>query len=55
MQEYWYKCPKCGFPRMLKIRPDTRVYNFPGYCKKCKQESIINIDNRAKSRIVNSE
>lgn len=55
MREYWYKCPKCGFPRMLKIRPDTRVYNFPGYCKKCKQESIINIDNRAKSRIVNSD
>nr|DAL11285.1 MAG TPA_asm: Bromelain inhibitor VI [Caudoviricetes sp.] len=28
--------------------------NFPGYCKRCKQESIINIDNRAESRIVNS-
>lgn len=54
MQEFWYRCPKCGFPKMLKLRADTKVQNFPGYCKRCKQESIINIDNRAESRIVNS-
>lgn len=54
MQEFWYRCPKCGFPKMLKIRADTKVENFPGFCKKCKQESIINIDNRAERRIVNS-
>lgn len=54
MQEFWYTCPKCGFPKMLKIRADTKVQNLPAYCKKCKRESIINIDNRAERRIVNS-
>ena len=52
MNEYWYRCPKCGFPKMLKVREDTKIMNFPGYCKKCKQETIITIEPRAE--IVNS-
>lgn len=51
MQEKWCKCPKCGFPKMFKVRNDTVIINFPGYCKRCKQESIITIE--PKSRIVN--
>ncbi|MFQ7223108.1 MAG: cysteine-rich KTR domain-containing protein [Lachnospiraceae bacterium] len=50
--EYWYPCPNCGFPKMIKYRKDTTIINFPGYCKKCKQESIITIE--PKRRIVNS-
>nr|DAV74535.1 MAG TPA: cysteine-rich protein [Caudoviricetes sp.] len=34
------------------IRTDTILINFPGYCKKCKQQSIITIE--PKRRIVNS-
>ncbi|MCM1295605.1 MAG: cysteine-rich KTR domain-containing protein [Muribaculaceae bacterium] len=26
---------------MLKLRNDTKLINFPGYCKKCKVTSII--------------
>lgn len=52
--EYWYKCPQCGFPKMLKYRDDTKIVNFPGYCKKCKKESIITIIE-PKSRIVNQK
>nr|DAU68167.1 MAG TPA: cysteine-rich protein [Caudoviricetes sp.] len=50
--EYWYPCPNCGFPKMIKYRKDTTIINFPGYCKKCKQEAIITIE--PKRRIVNS-
>ncbi|WP_442905403.1 cysteine-rich KTR domain-containing protein [Kineothrix sp. MB12-C1] len=53
MQGYkWYICPKCGRGKLFPFRQDTKVENFPGYCKRCKQESIITIE--PKSRIVNS-
>ena len=26
----------------IKMRPDTVLENFPLYCPKCKQETIIN-------------
>lgn len=37
---------------MFKIREDTKLVNFPGYCKYCKTESIITLE--PKSQIVNS-
>lgn len=43
----WYKCPKCGNAHFIKIRPDTKIVNFPAYCKRCKTESLINIEPRA--------
>lgn len=49
MNTFWYVCPKCGNPRLLKYRSDTKIINFPAYCKKCKEESIITIE--PKSRI----
>ena len=49
---YWHKCPNCGNPKMFLVRDDTRLVNFPGYCKKCKTESIIT--REPKSQIVNS-
>jgi hypothetical protein len=27
----------------MKIREDTEIKNFPLYCPKCRQESIINV------------
>ena len=49
---YWYKCPKCGNPKMFVVRDDTILVNFPGYCKKCKETSIIT--REPKRRIVDS-
>lgn len=49
---YWVGCPKCGFPKMQILRSDTALWNFPGYCKKCKTESIITIE--PKRQTVNS-
>lgn len=49
---YWYKCPRCGNPKMQMLRQDTALVNFPGYCKRCKTESIMTIE--PKRRVVNS-
>ncbi|MBE5877693.1 MAG: conjugal transfer protein [Lachnospiraceae bacterium] len=40
---YWYPCPHCGKHKMQRMRRDTKVENFPAYCKRCKTESIISI------------
>ncbi len=37
----WIYCPICGNKTRLKIREDTKLENFPLYCPKCKQESLI--------------
>lgn len=51
MKTYWIACPKCG-GKMLKARADTKAVNFPGYCKHCKNESIITMEPM--SRVVKS-
>ena len=37
-------CPVCGKGKLLKIRPDTTAQNLPRKCKRCGQESIVNIE-----------
>ncbi len=37
----WIRCPVCGSKTRLQIRGDTELKNFPLYCPKCKQESLI--------------
>lgn len=37
----WVRCPVCGSKTRLQIRRDTELKNFPLYCPKCKQESLI--------------
>jgi len=39
----WILCPVCGSKTRLEIREDTILENFPLFCPKCKQETIINI------------
>ncbi|MBS9793545.1 cysteine-rich KTR domain-containing protein [[Clostridium] innocuum] len=36
-------CPICQSKTRLKIREDTILENFPLYCPKCKQETLINV------------
>lgn len=38
----WILCPVCGSKTRLQIRGDTELKNFPLYCPKCKQETLIN-------------
>ncbi|MSS10919.1 conjugal transfer protein [Clostridium sp. WB02_MRS01] len=44
MGEYkWILCPVCNSKTRLRIREDTELKNFPLFCPKCKQETLINI------------
>ena len=36
-------CPVCGNKTRNKIRDDTILINYPVYCPKCKQETLINV------------
>lgn len=37
----WVRCPICGNKTRTMIRKDTELINFPLYCPKCKQETLI--------------
>ena len=39
----WILCPVCKNKTRTKIRPDTVLENFPLYCPKCRQETVINV------------
>lgn len=44
-QMIWLLCPVCGNKTRLKVRQDTELINFPLYCPKCKQETLVNVKN----------
>lgn len=39
----WIRCPVCNNKTRVQVKIDTLLKNFPLYCPKCKQESIINV------------
>ena len=39
----WVICPICKNKTRVKIREDTELKNFPLFCPKCKQESLVNV------------
>lgn len=41
MNSIWLLCPICKSKTRIKLRADTELKNFPLYCPKCKQESLI--------------
>ncbi|MBL1230780.1 cysteine-rich KTR domain-containing protein [Enterococcus sp. BWB1-3] len=41
----WILCPICKNKTRNKIRSDTELKNFPLYCPKCKQESLISVND----------
>ena len=44
-QMVWLLFPVCGNKTRLKVRQDTELINFPLYCPKCKQETLVNVKN----------
>ena len=44
VKDGWVICPVCGKGKLLKLRPDTTTRNLPCKCKRCGQESLVNID-----------
>ena len=43
LNEQWILCPVCKNKTRLKIRENTELKNFPLYCPKCKQETLITL------------
>ena len=44
IKDGWVICPVCGKGKLLLTRPDTAVRNLPRKCKRCGQETIVNIE-----------
>lgn len=42
-KERWILCPVCNNKTRLKIRKNTVLENFPLFCPKCKQETLIDV------------
>ena len=40
--EEWLLCPNCSSKTRIRLREDTELKNFPLFCPKCKQETLIN-------------
>ena len=36
-------CPVCKGKTRTKANPDTVLINFPLFCPKCKQETLVNV------------
>lgn len=44
VRDGWVMCPICSKGKILKINPNTTVQNLPRKCKRCGQETLVNID-----------
>lgn len=45
MKLEWVFYPICGNKSRTRIQKDTVLLNFPLYCPKCKQETLISAEN----------
>lgn len=41
----WILCPICGNKTRDRIREDSVLKNYPLYCPKCKNETLISAEN----------
>ena len=39
----WIRCPVCGSKTRNRLRKDTVMQNYPLFCPKCRQETLIEI------------
>lgn len=39
----WLICPVCGGKTRNQVREDTVLINYPLFCPKCKQITLINV------------
>jgi len=39
----WLPCPICQAESQIKLRHDTTLTNFPLFCHKCRQETLIDV------------
>ena len=46
MQTEFIRCPICRNKTRVQIRDDTELKNFPLFCPKCRQVTLINITHQ---------
>ena len=51
MKNQWILCPVCGSKTRDRLREDTVLKNYPLYCPKCKQETLVNV-KKAKLSVI---
>ncbi len=44
MKGGWLLCPACGRQKVLQVRPDTSAKNLIVYCRMCREESMVDIE-----------
>ena len=44
VRDGWVICPVCQRGKLLKVRADTTARNLPRKCKRCGQETLVNIE-----------
>ena len=54
-KEKFILCPVCGNKTRVQIREDTELKNFPLFCPKCKQETIISVTGQNVVAVKKSE
>lgn len=40
----WVLCPICGKGKILLVNPDSTCHHLPRKCKRCGQETLVNIE-----------
>lgn len=44
IKDGWVMCPVCGKGKLQKVLPTTTAHDLPKQCKRCGQETIVNIE-----------
>ena len=44
VKDGWVICPVCDKGKLLLVLPSTSVRNLPRKCKRCGQETVVNIE-----------
>lgn len=44
IKDGWAICPVCGKGKLIKLLPTTTVHDLPCKCKRCGQETKLNIE-----------
>lgn len=47
MKIEWLRCPVCGNKTRNRVREDTVLKNYPLYCPKCRQETLVDVKDLA--------
>lgn len=50
----WVRCPICNSKTRDKVREDTILKNYPLYCPKCKQETLVEVQNLKMKVVIES-